>query len=280
MSEEMAQASFDRLVASVGLSASAPASAKLAALRSLTAEQMVERVEAPIGRPIWDSEWFVDLDPSASLSQVGNFPSWLKRIVIGTTKQEFALLLPMWASKTATEITTAIEAVIKDVHFAEEIMDAYGIRQESDNDTALHGLMAFGQDSIMPSVLPAIADRASPEVFVYSFDQGDDFESSFFKGYAYHSLDSVFFTRFPAVAGERASAGMRATADAFNQACAKLVYGERPWETYQIAGRVMSFDGDRSGLSEMPIRWSRFTSSKERQKLFYTAGEDLLSYNR
>lgn len=272
-----AQETFDHLVAKAGVRASASSDDKLAALRALTEKQLVEYMDSPIAIPVFDTEWFVDLDAAVPIEHVDRFPSGLKSLAIGQTKHEAALLLPVWSALKPEDLVGAAKASIPDLQLADEVLHAYGITLEATSEV-LANFIEFVSDCMYGSVIPAIADRDSPPVYVYRFDQKDVYENSPYHCWAFHSLDNVFFTHFPAVAGPDAPASMRATSEAHSRAVVDLVYGSSPWEPYSKAHRVMAFDGENTDLIKVPDRWIRFTSTKQREKMYRAAGERVLGY--
>jgi carboxylesterase type B len=272
-----AQDTFDRLVAKAGVQASASPATKLAALRELTAQQLEEFLDGPIGKPVFDPEWFVGLDPTRPIEHVDRFPSWLESLAIGQTKEEGALLLPIWAALKPEDLIGAAKMAIPDPQLADEIVEAYGITLAA-GSSVVANFIEFFSDCLYGSVIPAIGDRDSPPVYVYRFDQKDVYENSPFHGWAFHSLDNAFFTQFPAVAGPAAPASMQATSKAMSQAVVDLVHGSPPWEAYQTAHRVMAFDGENTGSIDVPDRWTRFSSTAQREEAYRMAGERVLEY--
>ncbi|KAF9885685.1 hypothetical protein FE257_012667 [Aspergillus nanangensis] len=278
---EESQDIFDRLVASNGVSASAPATEKLAAIRKYAADELQALTQCRFGQfamPILDPEWFVDT--TLPFEQIEHLPPWIKAIVIGSTKQEYALYGIFCASWTSFQFQKAVQTVIPDEDFAKEVMEVYHISEDADHATAFNGFLQFGTDSLFSTVPVLIGDRDSPEVSLYSFDQEDDFDSSLLKGYAYHALDNAYFCRLTAVAGLEAPSWRHATANAFSEACFDIIYGKPPWEAYHKTGQVMSFQGKKTGLAKLSglERWARFIATKERQRAFREAGERLLIY--
>ncbi|RFU26555.1 hypothetical protein B7463_g9780, partial [Scytalidium lignicola] len=85
---------FDRLVASTGIAASAPAADKIAALRSLMAKE-IEGLLDGNATPAFDDKFWVDQDLTSSLED-GPFSSWVKTVVVGITKDENALFSQLW----------------------------------------------------------------------------------------------------------------------------------------------------------------------------------------
>jgi len=275
-----AQETFDRLVSCAGVDASAPASEKLKKLRDLTSEQLGSFLDSPIGRVVWDTEWFVDSDPSRPIVDLDRLPSWISGTIVGSTKDEYSVLLPLWGTLSARQIAKAIRISSgEDEVFADEILKAYGIDQEDiDNTAALRGLLRYGTDSIYSSLLPAPGEQIPHNVFTYTFDQVDTFPGTLLEGYSYHGSSNAYYFRLPAVAGPKAPAALRDTCDAFSRAVIAFLYDDHPWEEYHISGRMMSFDGSKSGLVTRSLPWFRFSDTKERRKKFQEVGEALLDY--
>lgn len=283
-SPSTSQATFDRLVASTGVPGSASTEEKLAALRQLSGAQMESLLGESFVTPAWDAEWFTSLkSPDEQITSFDSFPLWVRRVVVGATKDESFLFCSQVLSWTASQCRQIVTSVFPtdSENLVGDILDAYGIGNPEDDATAVRGLLQLTSDATFGPVGHMIAEQVSATpVSVYQFRQADSFPESVFRGFSYHSLDNVFICRLPAVAGSSAPPEMVATADALSLACCELAYRREPWQPYQRSGRVMVFDGERSGVVDCnrdQQLWRRFVTTKERMDLFVAAGWKLIA---
>ncbi|PVH80443.1 alpha/beta-hydrolase [Cadophora sp. DSE1049] len=277
VSQEESQATFDRLVASTGVAASATAAGKLAALRKLTNEQLASLLQGPFAFPIADKNWFGD-DSTSPIEQRGPFPEWAKNILVGYTKDEIALFGLAWTEKSLEEIEGAFKK-ITDQSYAEEIKEAYGI--SGDATSARNGVLQYISDIEFARAPFYLEDNAAGKtpVAIYRFDQPDTFPNSVFKGYAFHSLDSAFFNRLPAVAGPDAPAELRKTADQITGITAEFVAVKLPWEEYRVNKKITLLGGPTPGFGYSPVadveKWRKLTNTLERLKKFSMSASEL-----
>jgi carboxylesterase type B len=270
------QATFDRLVASTGVPASAPSGDKIAALRSLSPKNLGLLLAGENAMPGWDEKFWVDQDSTLPLEE-GPFPSWAKLVVVGMTRSENALFSQLWQTMGADELIRSFRAAFTDSEFAEEVLQAYEINSNSEQPAVVEALVNYTSDCLFAKATYDIASKhGSHPICLYSFDQVDLMEGVF-KGASYHSLDNAFLFHLSPVAGQKAPAPWRATADAYSKACIDLVNGEQPWEPYRVGGQIMSFDGERTGLTKdfNYSRWGHLVSSRERTDKF-NSGKILL----
>jgi hypothetical protein len=271
----VAQQNFDDMVVKLGVSASAPAGDKIAALRSMTPEELNALHGGGVSSIIWDPHFWPDRDEASWLEDQTPFPSWLKGAVIGSTKEETALFL--LNSITGTEAVSLIKAATaeKNADFVNHLLTTYDIRSDPTPGSGNDALIRLLTHSIFTVVAQGVASQhAELPVSLYSFDQVDPFETSRWKGRAYHSLGNAMLFRQPTVAGVTADAGTRATANRFCEAAIALTHGDQPWEPYRAGQKVMVFNGEKSGLVHTGGKapWSEITKTKEQWDMFKAVG--------
>lgn len=274
-----AQEAFDRLVAKTGLSPEAPGRDKVDALRSLTPDQLKEALSGQIAPPIWDNEWFVDRDAPSALEDIQSFPSWLKGIVIGSTKEECTLFCsPTW-TLTSLECVELVKSAFGGGDYADEVLSAYGITPQADGASAREAVVAICTDGSFGTVAPRLASaQTAVPVSLYSFQQRDTFAASTLKGRSYHSLGNAMFFHLPPVAASAPDADMRRTSDALCEAAITLAHGPQPWEPYLQRKRVMVFDGEATGTSiqAKEPRWASLADTREKLARFKNGSREIL----
>ena len=265
---EEAQATFDELVKSTGVSQSASDEEKLAALRQLSAMDVVRLMSPQFATPFWDEEWFVYQDGRKPIAGLGSLAPWVTGVVTGSTKDEAALFgVTAWRTWNFDQLADRIGSAISDPDLATELMSAYGVSSTGSAETCLQGFVDMVTDSMFSGLPFIVAESAlsgtSPPISIYKFDQPDTFSQSPLRGYAYHTIDNIYFCRLPSVAGPHADCEMRETADRFSQAVIDFAYGSQPWEAYRTSRQVMVFNGKDSGLAKSVHidRWRRITES-------------------
>lgn len=279
---EEAQATFDRLVGSKGVSASASADDKLAALRSLSDDECETLLNGVYARPVWDPNWFVYQDEDLPFQDISQFPDWVQGVILGWTKDEMALWMHNFKGLSSPQMEKWIFNVSPDRSFAQELMDSYRVGEKYAQQDSLAGLLQMATDSVFGCLPVMVGATQSPPISIFRFDQADTFQQSRMRGYSYHSLDVVFLFRSLPVAGPNADRGFRTTADQMTEMCARFVYGQQPWGTFQQTNEMMIFDGQSSRLVKWPptsedARWKSFVSTKERMAWFGQLGRLLLA---
>ena len=283
LTSESSQAIFDDIVVRTGVPVTASADEKLAALRSLTSDEMEDALKGTMARPLRDDAWFTGGDTTVPLEEMGPFPPWIKRVVVGYTKDEGALFGESWQAWSVEQARAALKQTIPDIHLAEDVLKAYNISLDAGHKAALEGLSSFFTDSVFARATCKLGDcvkEGSPAVMAYVFSQKDTLEGSPYGPYAYHTLDCPFLGRLPAVAGPNAPKEMRATADALSKAVVDTVRGNPLWESFNKEEKVMVFEGEESGLREMESkqRWGPLTDTREKEVAFTQGGVMLLTY--
>ncbi|KAJ9498393.1 hypothetical protein LTR99_003242 [Exophiala xenobiotica] len=269
---EESQATFDKLVASTGVSPSASPDEKLAALRALSSDDILKLIGFSFSTPHWDPEWLVHQDGTTPTAGPAPLSPWVKGVLIGSTKDEAAIFgIGMgWQTWTSNQFEERVKSVVQDEKDASELMRAYGIDSSASAETNMRGLIDMVTDTNFSGLPFIVAEQqtSTPPISIYRFEQRDPFPKSPFHGYAYHSLDNGFFCRYPSIAGPSASEDARETANRFNGAVLDFVYGEQPWEIYWPHQKIMVFNGKGSGLekADQPDRWRRIFAERDGTK--------------
>lgn len=230
--------------------------------------EIVALMKRQFATPLWDAEWFVYQDGRKPTAGPAPFAPWVKGVVVGSTQEEAAVFgLTGWRTWKFSQFEDRVKSAFSDVELAAAIMKAYNITSASSEEEHLQGFLDIITDSIFSGLPFVVAESSikdtSPPVSIYKFVQPDSFSQSLLRGYAYHTLDNIFFFRLPSVAGPNAEPNARETANRFSGAVIDLTYGSQPWEIYHKKKNIMVFNGMESGLSEYPgvDRWRQITES-------------------
>ncbi|KAJ9643793.1 hypothetical protein H2204_001938 [Knufia peltigerae] len=276
------QERFDALIAKIGLPTGAPAGDKLAALRSLTCDEL-NKIHGPgVSPPTYDPEFYPDHEEGFSLETKAPLPAWLRGMVVGNTTEEAALFVPRSISG-AQAVSMVKKAFGGDADLCREVLALYDIKADDDTPgSGTDGVVRLATHATFGQMAQTIASGHHSEVplSLYSFEQRDPFPGSPWKGRAFHSLGNAMLFRLPTVAGPDADPGTRLTSDKFSEALISLTNGEQPWEVYDGEGRKkMVFDGERSGLVQAGGKapWADLASTPERSASFGTCGLSLIS---
>ncbi|KAH3038043.1 hypothetical protein KXV27_007109 [Aspergillus fumigatus] len=275
---EEAQLKFNKLLQWAGVPQGATADEKIAALRSVSAEQLIAWNDLLMS-PIWDPKWFVGHgSPTSPLDSAEPFPNWVQGIVVGTMRDELSIfgLERFWQTKAMVKSSLNHSLSLpSDPDFSTEVLNEYGILEAGSDTEAVRGFIRVATDACF-SRLPYNLARAcdspdSPYLYVYRFDQVDEERNSPLRGKAFHVLDNTYLCRYLAVAGPAAPRSCQATADAFSRMILCHTYGEAPWEPYNIRRLQNVFDGTDTRLEEVRLDdqcWRKFLTTEERVSIF------------
>ncbi|EPE10351.1 para-nitrobenzyl esterase [Ophiostoma piceae UAMH 11346] len=280
---DVSQDAFDGLVQRTGLSASATPEAKLAAVRTLSNNDMMAALGGKFATPNWDPAFFPDLAPGTPLDSIKSLSSWVKSVIIGSTKHEgvlFGIPYRQWAAK---DIHVLLDRILPEPTLRSDVLSAYGFDPNAPLDDTLTRIYKLLTDSMFdpaPSLIGELSSDAQP-VAVYRFDQTDTFPDHLYHNTSYHSLDNTFICRLPTVASSVAPPEMQKTADRMSEAVATFVYGSLPWEPFHKGKPMYVFDGSKSGLySDPPFgeehAWEKFRHSEQRWAFFKALGSTLI----
>lgn len=276
---EDAQQTFDKLVAATGLS-EAPVGQKLSALRSMSPSEVHEVINSGVSPLIEDPEFFEDYSGERH-EEVSNIPSWIRRIVVGQTKDETALFAERYYHLPVSKLYDEWKEIYADSSYAEEVFAAYNVTLQMSQANFAAAFIDCSGDVMFGKVVHSIATThldekrsSSQKTFLYSFDQPDTrTQKSTFRNRAYHSLDNGFLFALPQTLGPEAPAEFRATAEQYSDAVLRLTTGNDPWDDVSVGKRFMSFQGGAgAGLKDSnewySRRWSHLTNTEERLRKF------------
>ncbi|KAK6369473.1 hypothetical protein LTS17_009379 [Exophiala oligosperma] len=277
----LAEETYQRLVSSTGIPTSASATERLAALRQLSDKQLEDLLGGSFARPVWDPNWFVHQDVITPFERVTKFSPWVEGVLVGWTRDEMALWSNQWHSLTSAEVEAWVRDVSPDPAFASELLKAYNVSRDNPAEISLDGLMRLSSDGAF-GCLPIMLGRlTSPAISVFRFEQTDDNPQSSFKGRSYHSLDTAFVLRTPAVAGPEAEEKYRTTADAMAEDWAAFIYGSQPFEQFQKSGKVRLYNSHGNELvdwaSDKTSLMHGFIDTEQRAEWFSEVGKQILS---
>lgn len=278
------QLKWDALFAKLGIAPDAPTGVKLAAARSLSAEEVVAAYDgSQPAFPCVDDGFLVDYDPATigESNYWGTWPGWVDAVVIGTMKEEGSFCLPEYVSASPSVIRSGIVASAgpgpSAQSFLAEVADAYGITGsgEQNQPTAFYAMQKFVGDGFF--VCHAVetareAARQGRRVYFEAFDQRDDDQPWLpFLGpgqWAYHAFDVPFLFYAPST---QARPAYKRVADDVSRSYAAFAYGEEPWEPLGTAGRCGVYTGQgltMEALDDRVKEGDALRTTPERRDLF------------
>ncbi|CAK7214693.1 hypothetical protein SEUCBS140593_002271 [Sporothrix eucalyptigena] len=261
------QAHFDALVTAAGVSVTAPYQVKLAALRSYSADELLElhppALAAELPTPFVDPAWLDDgehgplhdgvLPPADYWSRL---PAWCTEIVVGTTKDELALFCatPETAALSEDAVQNKLGSVVSSDPAAPNhaLLDAIWSTPALQAATTPFGrLVTFGTHLVFRGPAHAFAaavHRQCPNhrVYLYSIDIVDPFPGTL-SGFAWHSFGNAILFYQPAC---QRDAELARTADLVSVAHIGLLHGQASavWEPFGVAGERISWNGSRTAM--------------------------------
>ncbi|KIW74924.1 hypothetical protein Z517_11695 [Fonsecaea pedrosoi CBS 271.37] len=243
---EEAQATFDQLVESAGIAKDASDAEKLAMLRALSADRLVELFDGSVSLPIEDPNWF---ELATSWDSV---PRWCSRIIMGHTKDEAALFL--------TPFQNLPDAVLAE-HVRKLAPELVGDALFSGGKDALHALTEWAtEETFVRPTMDMLSDAAEQGTTVYAYEISvvDPFPGPL-HGYAWHSF-GVSLTFYEPSA--RVYPQIKATQDKMSEAYVAFFHGLEPWEAFNVAKRKMCWDGEQTRLVDCVVVETREKEDK------------------
>lgn len=152
---QAAQAKFDTLTLRIGIPANTPAAEKVAALRALPDEKIVDLLDGQImATPNWDPNWFSDKTLlTGSIDCAGKLAEWAESAVVGLLRDEVAIFPLDQMFKTRTEVVDSARAALRpgaddvDERFAVEILEANGLKDTLAYSDAIDRLRGLATDA-------------------------------------------------------------------------------------------------------------------------------------
>jgi carboxylesterase type B len=277
--EAECQAEFDWLVFNAGVKSGASAKEKLAAVRGLSDNRITALLDgAVLIRPTWNADWFTALQPWQRLDELQAFPGHIRAVMIGSTKDETAAARAAWSSLAPGKLGETVYTLCGDARLADEVTSTYSLDSRN-SQTAADGLVQLTTEAFFALSSARLGDLL-PSVYAYEFAQIDTFPASACPNMAYHCLDLPFLFRLPAVAGDQADQGLRATSDALTEAVSTFVSGTAPWEPYHESKRTAIINDKGVTIRQDTGRehWRQFFDTTVRARLLVDLGRRLMTY--
>ncbi|KAM0420297.1 hypothetical protein ACHAPT_011958 [Fusarium lateritium] len=228
---EEGQEAFDKLVVAAGSSLDASSADKLAALRSLSAQQLVDLFDGSFSFPFEDPNWFAEYDRTDFSAYWADLPSWCSRIILGNAQEETALMLAPVADLTAEQAIELTQLVTRQASVLVNSTTKLSTKRE---------LIAWSSDQafinpLMSLVSAGITQSPGTRFYVYRISCPDPFPGPL-QGYAWHSYGIPFTFNQPACRTYPELAKMQ---DSMTLAFLRFLHGHEPWEAFNNARKVM-----------------------------------------
>jgi carboxylesterase type B len=231
-----AQADFDKLVEHAGIPSDLSGTQKLAALRDLTSEQLIDIFDGSLSFPIEDPQWFEGYDRNCQNPSTfwGDIPAWCSRAIFGNVRDESALLLAVSNNLPIREIVGFTSAIVPETAIPERISREECTKEE---------LITWSTKEAFINPLLKIASLVANQgrrVYVYRIDSVDPFPGPL-QGFAWHSfgIPLTFYQPPCQIYPELAS-----TQDHMSTSFLDFFHGLEPWEVFNEARRMLVFEGD------------------------------------
>ncbi|OQV03499.1 hypothetical protein CLAIMM_08538 [Cladophialophora immunda] len=248
---EEAQAAFDQLARSAGLATQSAGTEKLAGLRALSTDQLLELFDGSVSLPIEDPNWFEQgsqQEKSESPASWSDMPRWCSRIIMGHTKDEAALFLTPFQNLPDAVLIDHVRKLAPEI--ADEALFSKG-------KGALQALTEWATEEtfVKPTIdmLSQAADQGTT-VYAYEISVVDPFPGPL-HGYSWHSFGvPLTFYEPPG----RVYPPIKATQERMSQAYINFIHGLEPWEAFNAGRRKICWNGEQTLLVD--------TSTMERRE--------------
>lgn len=245
-----AQHVFDGLVCSAGVSLSAPYQVKLAALRSLSAHELIDSWNGSFpSYPIEDPDWFDQYDAQQANGPHywADVPLWCERVIIGHTKDEAALFFaPRLSDLSQATLDRILHSLDPHPELGAAILESTVFKSAP---SPLRALVAYGTLSVFQRPVMDLAHSMAEQgkqVWVYELGITDPFDGPL-QGFAWHSFGVPIMFYQPSC---KKNVELRITADKTTSAYVGFFYGYEPWESFNVSRRKWLWDGAASDLVE------------------------------
>ncbi len=283
-----ARAGFDQACAALGLAHTAPAAAKLAALRRLPFEQLYALAAGRLDTMLCEDPLFFADWAGQRFEALPALPAWIDRVVVGQLCEETSTRYYDWSLRPAPELLADWRALYTAPGYADEVLAVYGVDTGKSTQAAdvARALVACTSDALFSLATYSTAvthlgsgggggggdDGDDGRAYLYRVDQPDLVATHpDFRGHAYHSLDNAYLFCFPAVAGPDAPPAMREAAAAFSGAALDLAHGDSLWPPLRRGAAnthaVYSGTGRHAEALAEP-RWLPLVDTEERYQQF------------
>ncbi|CAD6587686.1 MAG: hypothetical protein CYPHOPRED_004022 [Cyphobasidiales sp. Tagirdzhanova-0007] len=271
---EDSQKRFDGIVAALGIPDDAPAFRKVAALQSLSAENLVSYWDGKISAPILDPLWLA-ASPSkhvkvGSQEYFSDFPPWIDDVIFGYNKDEVAL----WGASTWSGCTWEdVKGIIDTSGYTSSTQQAiYESKMYTEATSPVEALVNILTEGIwaIPSLSAAkVAAAGGKRLYFYIIEMPDPFPTPL-QGYAYHSFGLPLLFYQP---GPRKDEELARTMEKMSEKYIQYLYDEEPWENFGLSERYMSWNGSKTGLQGSSRRTGRdIKFDNEEDRTNFSAG--------
>ncbi|KAK6369843.1 hypothetical protein LTS17_009293 [Exophiala oligosperma] len=238
---ENAQVTFDQLARLAGIADHATGAEKLAGLRALSADQLLEMFDGSVSLPIDDPNWFdqgAQHGNSRSPPFQSHMPKWCSRIILGHTKDEAALFLTPYQNLPDAELVDHVRKLVPEI--ANEAVFSKG-------KSALQALTEWATEEtfVKPTIetLSHVAEQGTT-VYAYEISVVDPFPGPL-HGYSWHSFGvPLTFCQPPG----RVYPHIKATQEKMSKAHIDFIHGLEPWEAFNVGRRKMCWNGEQTHL--------------------------------
>ncbi|KIW64075.1 hypothetical protein PV04_09033 [Phialophora macrospora] len=230
---EEAQAAFDKLVASAGISVDASSAEKLAALRALSTQELIDLFDGSFSSPIEDPNWFVgyDRDTVHPSTFWADLPSWCPRIILGTTQDETALMLAPIEDLKTDQAVAFLQMLVSQNPAQASLM----ARTRSKRETITWSTDQMFLNPLKSLVSAAVTKSPNIGLYTYRIHCPDPFPGPL-QGYAWHSYGIPFTFNQPACRKYPELARMQ---DNMTPAFLRFLSGYEPWESFNTTRKMM-----------------------------------------
>jgi carboxylesterase type B len=233
---DAAQDDFDKLVEAANISATASGPEKLAALRSLTAQQLVDafqRSSPGPTPPLEDPDFFPSYNPSAkdALGYYGALPSWCPRIIIGNTQHEMALMLAGVKDLSGSLVKDIVMSINPHIPVPASLGGSEG-------DLVAWSTREIFNKPIMGVASAATISSPTTKLYLYRIQCPDPFPGHL-QGYAWHSYGIPFTFNQPAC---RVYPQLATMQDHMTTAFLDFFHGLEPWQPWSASESLMCWN--------------------------------------
>jgi len=282
---EDAQKRFDSIIEKLGVHPEAPGVQKVAALRSLSAQELVGFWDGSAFPPVLDDVWMALPEADVefgSLEYWTDAPSWVKEVISGCTKDEAILFCgEQWQNWTWDQAKASLESVLPS-HILDTVLKSPVYK---DKKTPLEAMNAVVSDasfigaSVIGAEMQAARNKGKLRVYFYIMEAPDQHPGPL-QGWAAHAADvsTVFYQPAQQDYPEQA-----AVADQHSEYMISFIYGSGPGDKWQQVGEssmYMAFRGRDTRMKDLhEDRLDReilFEDPKDRE-IFYGSGFGIIA---
>lgn len=276
---EESQRRFDDIVEKLGIAKNAPGAVKVAALRSLSAQELVGFWDGSPFPPVLDPEWMAKPNPDVEFGSVEYFtdaPEWIQSVMIGCTRDEAILFSgSAWDNWTWEQAQAGLEEVLPP-HIVKTVVNSQAWRDAKRPVEAFNAVVSeasFCGGIVQGGEMLAERNKGRTRVYFYIMECADEHPGPL-QGWAAHAADvsTVFYQ--PA---QQDYPDQAAVADQHTGHLLDFMHGKelKGWEEVGENRMYMAFTGKNSCLKNLHQdrndREVVFDAPKD-QKTFYGSG--------